>query len=231
VKRAWRHVAVGASALIVGCGLDTTGDVPTGLDATMPQGASDSGTIVQAKPDARHGGKGGADATRDARLSHPETGTRADAGGESDAKASSDAVGAHDSAVGDARHDTAAVDAAHHDAASHHDAAADAGGHDAGHHDAARADAGVDASPPPSSCGFPSYSYGCGSASCGCNQTCDDGVKCGACLPHFGTCALDLHDCDTDFSSATSCGGCGNFCCVGLGTCSESGGVYSCDPC
>ncbi len=120
-----------------------------------------------------------------------------------------------------------------HDDAPHGDASADAiASHDGSAGDAHAKDASADApvvTPPPPDCFF---SYSCGSATCGCNQTCDNHASCGACLPGYATCGLDIHDCDTSLSGLGNCGSCGNICTCPLGapipSCLPSGNTWEC---
>jgi hypothetical protein len=210
---AWRYLGIVTLGLVPACGLPATGELPSGLDAgqlggdsTTPKLDATGGSHMKPDATADAGGKkhdGGGGTKHDGSPqgdapSPPDGSTQADAGDSGSAVDAGDA-----GSTGDAGEDAGTGDAGH-----------DAGAHDAGVDamtapDAGSGDAGVDASAPPGGC---FYDYSCGSAKCGCNQLCDDGTTCGACLPHFGTCGLDAHDCDTDFSSTLSCGGCGNIC-------------------
>lgn len=210
-------VAVGATAA---CGLNAAGQLSvdasggppakrggdSGSLSTSPGDASRDATTVQEASAAVDAGAPPADAASD---------TSVDAEGLADSSGTSDASVA-ETGPADAHHaDAAGADAGHPDAASSHDAAS--------------ADAGVDSSPPPGGC---ILAYSCGSSRCGCNQRCDEGTTCGACMPHFGTCTLSVEACDTDFSSPFNCGGCGNSCYISCPSftpsCNLVGGAYTC---
>jgi len=237
----WKRVGIIALGSVAACGLSATGELSVdggSADAGLRGPTFDGNGMTT--PDSGSPMKD-ATAHEDAKK---DTGTKgkdsaSDTSPHADGTAPNEASAGHDGASTDAAEESGSSKDSGKDAEDAHgavDAAPDAksldAGKDAGPPDAAKdTGSGVDAVAPPTSCGFPSYSYSCGSKTCGCNQLCDDGSACGACSPHFGSCALDLHSCDTDFSSATSCGGCGNVCCLGFGTCSLSGGTYSCDPC
>jgi hypothetical protein len=230
----WRHLGIIALGSVAACGLDAAGDELSGADTGLVGPTLDAGGMAgghDARSDAKHPG----DATTKKDGSPDAGDARGDASSDvsphADVMAAKDGGTTHDGGSEDASHDSGST------ADGGNEASTDAGrpdaGNDAGPPDGGRdAGTGVDASLPPSHCGgLFSNSYSCGSSTCGCNQLCDDGTTCGACLPHFGTCPLDGNSCDSDFSSATACGGCGNICCFGLGTCSLSGGAYSCEPC
>ncbi len=216
-----------AGSVAVGCGLDATGDIATGVDAGLPQ--ADTGVTVDAHEGHKPGHGKDASPVVDATVGS-DGGLISEAGPDSshDAKPHADVASPHDASKEDSTVHPP-------DAGEHHDAGHDAGKHDAGHdsghdsgHDAGVSmDAGVVVTQPPSNCGFLGYS--CGSHTCSCNQVCDDDTTCGACLPHFGYC---LTSCDTDFSSPGSCGGCTNNCyisCRSLSpSCNLSGGTYTC---
>jgi hypothetical protein len=230
------HLGAVSLCLVVACGLDAGGEVAGDLDAGSPTPSIDVGTSTHSSTDAARDAKHPVDATA-GRDAVPDTASHAiDTGKDAvalDVVTLVDAK-AHDGEVDAVLESSAPMDGSVGDVGTTPDSSSsDATGHDAAAHLDAAPDAGVDASPPPNVC---IGGYGCGSQFCSCNQTCDDGTTCGACLPHFGTCPFDIGSCNTDFSSNTSCGACGNSCAFcgllsGLAPCVLTAGVYKCGSC
>jgi hypothetical protein len=235
---------------LVACGVDVAGVLS---DAGLP---IDSGTHVipdAARDGTTHPPDAGADAAHsgDATKEAADAKAHVDAGkdasekdsGEKDA-AKHDAMGSDSGEKDAGEKDSSLKDAGVHEAAppedapkdAHHEdapATLDAAG-DAVTHDAHVKDTSSDApivTNPPANCGLLGYS--CGSATCGCNQTCDDQTSCGACLPGYAKCGLDIYDCATSLSGIGNCGSCGNVClCLSLSTpipsCLPSGSTWEC---
>jgi hypothetical protein len=235
VRVSWRYGALLTLGALTACGLNAAGELATDLDAGSQAPTDDGGNGTGAGHDARSDAKHPGDATvpHDAKADG-KGGSNVDAPLSIDGATPSDAPTMHDGEPTDAPHDSTGPkdgnpgDASSADASSHDGEAPDASGHDAAATDAghdASEEAGVDASGPPGGCFL---NYSCGSSKCSCNQLCDDGTTCGACLPHYGSC---LGTCDSDFSSILSCGGCGNVClCLNplAVKCNLSGGTYTC---
>jgi hypothetical protein len=225
-----------ALGLAAGCGLDATGEVAANFDATAstPTDATspplaDAASDVTKQPDASKL----MDAPHDTILvaeSSSDGHKDVTQDGSGDSPSAPDVAvpfdgGVADGAQADAAHaDSAAIDAGT-DATS-----AEAGGSVDGSLDSTTVtDAAlpVDASGPPSQCN-PFTGYTCGSATCTCDQTCNGDGTCGACTPNHATCG-GFEACGTDLTTILNCGACGNLCvCLGLSTCNESGGVYTC---
>jgi hypothetical protein len=249
--RAWKLLGVLTVIAAAACGLDATGEFATGGDsgaAEPPDGSTGSGS-GSAPHDAAPGldstlsADGAPDVAGDASQPPVDTGAPpaeaavdAIADVTADAPPSSDAAPPPD-APADSVADAPGDGSTPPDAAVDGNAEAtpsDAGAPDApndGSADAlvdAPADAGVDVTGPPGIC---ILSYGCGSQSCGCSQTCDNGSACGACLPGHGTCNFDLHSCDTDLTTVFNCGSCGNRCTCSNAfnaKCTLTGATYQC---
>jgi hypothetical protein len=226
---------------VAACGVDVAGvlsdaGLPVDTATHVIPDASRDGTTRT--PDAGVDAAHSADATHELDAKgHVDAGsdaTEKDSGGHDAAKhdameggsGEKDAGEKDGSEIDGSAHDDASMDAHHEDAATL-DAAKDVGTHDA-HPKDASSDALTVTNPPPNCL----FSYSCGSATCGCNQTCDDQTSCGACLPGYAQCGLDLHDCDTSLSGVGNCGSCGNVCVCPLTTpipsCLPSGSSWEC---